>query len=403
MNNPALPNRLDSRAFRLLGRAGGHEKFFAENPAQPIDKSRFGRENPRKSKLFQPPKAGVFAAKWGGAKKTQDDRRHANRDDTNINITFIDSARVREGAGPCRDPLAAAAAAPGVVLRVADRIVRIGLLIVTGEDLRGPRRRGTDLLIGVAARERERRDRDDDRAPVRAPGRTIVGSARGRGKPSGCPFLRGQFGQPVGVFRRTSPNKIGFRRRIGRGRRTGGVAGRRGRLFRRSWRIMPFLRSAALGTLLPSPRLAAAHFRKDHFHAARKRLLGLRQTDNRRERQMLMVRATEEAVLGPPCGDIEGRMALHDRVPGEARARPAAVAGARLGASGHRIHWRNTRKKPAHSELHAGPETQKPRQPIPVQGKLAMAAPIRRRADCPPKICRSFDRRQPHRRSSVPR
>jgi hypothetical protein len=30
------------------------EKPSAKNPAQPIDKSRFGRENPRKSKEFQP-------------------------------------------------------------------------------------------------------------------------------------------------------------------------------------------------------------------------------------------------------------------------------------------------------------------------------------------------------------
>jgi hypothetical protein len=72
MNNPALPNGLDlTRPFRLLGRAGGHENIFAENRAQPIDKSRFGRRNPRKSKLFQPSETGVFAANWGGAKKTQ--------------------------------------------------------------------------------------------------------------------------------------------------------------------------------------------------------------------------------------------------------------------------------------------------------------------------------------------
>jgi hypothetical protein len=33
---------------------GLKKKLSAENPAQPIDKSRFGRENPRKSKEFQP-------------------------------------------------------------------------------------------------------------------------------------------------------------------------------------------------------------------------------------------------------------------------------------------------------------------------------------------------------------
>ena len=52
MNNPAPPNGLDSRPFRLLGEPGVSKKFFAENRAQPIDKSRFGRENPRKSKLW---------------------------------------------------------------------------------------------------------------------------------------------------------------------------------------------------------------------------------------------------------------------------------------------------------------------------------------------------------------
>jgi hypothetical protein len=37
MNNPALPNGLDlKRPFRLLGRAGGHEKIFAENPVNPL-------------------------------------------------------------------------------------------------------------------------------------------------------------------------------------------------------------------------------------------------------------------------------------------------------------------------------------------------------------------------------
>ena len=80
-----------------------------------------------------------------------------------MTITGIDR-RVRNCAGPCRAPLAAAAAA-GVVLRVADRIVRVGLDVAAGEDLGGPRRRGTYLLIGVAAREGERRDRDDDGDP----------------------------------------------------------------------------------------------------------------------------------------------------------------------------------------------------------------------------------------------
>jgi hypothetical protein len=46
MNKPAPPHRLDRRlrlAAPLLGPGKAQEKFFAENPAQPIDKSRFGR------------------------------------------------------------------------------------------------------------------------------------------------------------------------------------------------------------------------------------------------------------------------------------------------------------------------------------------------------------------------
>jgi hypothetical protein len=45
--------------------------------------------------------------------------------------------------------LVAAAAAPGVVLRVADGIVRIGLLVLAGPDLGGRTRRGINALIGV--------------------------------------------------------------------------------------------------------------------------------------------------------------------------------------------------------------------------------------------------------------
>ena len=45
------------------------------------------------------------------------------------------------------------AAAPGVVLCVADGIVRIVVHVVAGEDLGGRLRRGIDRLIGVAAGE----------------------------------------------------------------------------------------------------------------------------------------------------------------------------------------------------------------------------------------------------------
>jgi hypothetical protein len=57
---------------------------------------------------------------------------------------------------------ATAAAAPGVVLCVADGIVRIVVHVVAGEDLGGRLRRGIDRLIGVAAGEEKRRDHDRD-------------------------------------------------------------------------------------------------------------------------------------------------------------------------------------------------------------------------------------------------
>src|SRR6202789_913057 len=59
----------------------------------------------------------------------------------------------------------AAAAAPGVVLCVADGIVRIVVHVVAGEDLGGRLRRGIDRLIGVAAGERERCGGEDDAEP----------------------------------------------------------------------------------------------------------------------------------------------------------------------------------------------------------------------------------------------
>ena len=64
----------------------------------------------------------------------------------------------------CRHGLAAAAA-PGVVLCIADGIVRIVVHVVAGEDLGGRLRRGIDRLIGVAAGERERCGGEDDAEP----------------------------------------------------------------------------------------------------------------------------------------------------------------------------------------------------------------------------------------------
>ena len=64
---------------------------------------------------------------------------------------------------------ATATAAPGVVLCVADGIVRIVVHLAAGEDLGGRLRRKIDRLIGVAAGERERRDRKDDAEPLQRP------------------------------------------------------------------------------------------------------------------------------------------------------------------------------------------------------------------------------------------
>jgi hypothetical protein len=55
MNNPALPMASTAEARSGFSRQDrAQEKTSAENPAQPIDIYRFGRENPRKSKEIQP-------------------------------------------------------------------------------------------------------------------------------------------------------------------------------------------------------------------------------------------------------------------------------------------------------------------------------------------------------------
>ena len=56
----------------------------------------------------------------------------------------------------------AAAASPGLVLRITSRVVRIVVRVVAGEDLGGRARRGVDPLIGVATGEDKRRDCEDD-------------------------------------------------------------------------------------------------------------------------------------------------------------------------------------------------------------------------------------------------
>src|SRR5277367_3492561 len=60
---------------------------------------------------------------------------------------------------------ATATAAPGVVLCVADGIVRIVVHVAAGEDLGGRLRRGIDRLIGVTAGEDKRYDHDRDAEP----------------------------------------------------------------------------------------------------------------------------------------------------------------------------------------------------------------------------------------------
>jgi hypothetical protein len=47
------------------------EIFSAENLAQPVEKVRFGRKNPRKSKEIHLSKTEVLAAKQARTKKTQ--------------------------------------------------------------------------------------------------------------------------------------------------------------------------------------------------------------------------------------------------------------------------------------------------------------------------------------------
>jgi hypothetical protein len=59
--------------------------------------------------------------------------------------------------------------------------------------------------------------------------------------------------------------------------------------------------------------------RKENLYATRECLFGMWQTRKCRERNVLMVRTTEEVVFRPPGGDIEGR-AFRNRVSVQARA-----------------------------------------------------------------------------------
>jgi hypothetical protein len=106
---------------------------------------------------------------------------------------FVDEAPDGRGHGgelivgeiDCRHGLAAATA-PGVVLCVADGIVRIVVPVVAGEGLGGRLRGGIDRLIGVAAGDCERPDGEDDAEPL--VGR-LFGRCAKRSRPSGSPPL----------------------------------------------------------------------------------------------------------------------------------------------------------------------------------------------------------------------
>jgi hypothetical protein len=151
MNNRAL-----QKASTLSARSGfsrrvrAQEKAFAENPAQPIDKSRFGRENPRKSKEFQPPKQGFPRRNGADPRKPK----------------LIDAFRQRLPRPVRQSHYRLLAADPDVVLRVAGGIVRIAAGIIRAKVRLS---RGIDRLIGVAAGERERHKSQDDRDPHSRP------------------------------------------------------------------------------------------------------------------------------------------------------------------------------------------------------------------------------------------
>ena len=79
------------------------------------------------------------------------------------------ASALNERTAPASTATATASAAPGVVLCVADGIVRIVVHIVAGEDLGGRPRREINLLIGVAAGQDKRRDHGRDAEPPSRP------------------------------------------------------------------------------------------------------------------------------------------------------------------------------------------------------------------------------------------
>jgi hypothetical protein len=87
--------------------------------------------------------------------------------------------------------------------------------------------------------------------------------------------------------------------------------------------------------------------KRDHFHEARDCLLGLRQTADRRERNVLMVRTAEEIALGSPGGDSEGHFAFCEQAVGQAAAhRRLAAATAPAGVGSILAHGRSAKSRP---------------------------------------------------------
>ena len=64
-----------SRRSALNAGEDAVKTFMRENPAQPIEKARFGRENPRKSKLFQPLNRGIPKRKGSEPRKPKPSSR----------------------------------------------------------------------------------------------------------------------------------------------------------------------------------------------------------------------------------------------------------------------------------------------------------------------------------------
>jgi hypothetical protein len=112
-------------------------------------------------------RGGVACAVWDrvGGVIAAGGRRSSCRDRAAGPIEGEALLAKREPPPPSRAASTATAAAPGVVLCIANGIVRIVVHVVAGEDLGGRLRRGIDRLISVAAGEDKRCDNDRDAKP----------------------------------------------------------------------------------------------------------------------------------------------------------------------------------------------------------------------------------------------